>query len=63
MNGLESNIGEIIAFQILRAACYIVLHYIAFRCPLYQERNSPKSKPWKWSKTVADWKQQETTKA
>lgn len=62
MNESQSNISQIIAFQIPDVACYMVLHYIAFRCPLDQERNS-RSKPWRWSKTVADWEQQETTKA
>lgn len=48
MNGSESNIlSQITAFQILDLAFCIVLHYVAFTCPLDQERNSPKSKPWR----------------
>lgn len=64
INGPESNIGQIISLQILSLAHYIVMQYHnAFRCPLYQKRNSPKYKPWRWSETVADWGQQETTNA
>lgn len=37
INGPESNIGQIISFQILGLTHYIVIHYIAFRCPLDQE--------------------------